>query len=146
MANTLYNKLFSTRNNNNAAPFSILRTGAGPTVQRGVMPEFFEGRLVEAVAGTHKFDVLVPAGATITWLSVYNEVLWSAATSASLEVGDYTNAATPVAIDADGFFTAVDLKAVDLLAGEMLSLVRPGSAEAGVYSAGTGTHWANLYR
>jgi hypothetical protein len=114
-------------------------------VQAGVGVESNSAWIVENGAGTYNFDVLLPAGAFITNVFVHNHVLWTAATSASLEVGDYTNAATPVAIDADGFFTAVDLKATDLIAREGISLMAAGGVE-GAYSAGTLTHWEDLYK
>jgi hypothetical protein len=52
--------------------------------------------------------------------------LWTAATSATMKVGDVA--------DDDGFFTAVNLKATDLLAGESLSLESAGG-KAGAYVA-----------
>jgi hypothetical protein len=114
-------------------------------VQAGTVVEANCGWIVENGAGTYNFDVLLPAGALITNVLVHNHVLWAAGTSASLEVGDFTNAATPVAIDADGFFTAVDLKATDLIAREGISLFTAGGVE-GAYSAGTLTHWEDLYK
>lgn len=69
-------------------------------------------------AGVYTGTVSVPAGATIIDIIVNGVVPWTATTSATLKVGD--------AADDDGFFTAVDLKATDLLAGESLSLTAPG--------------------
>lgn len=69
-------------------------------------------------AGVYTGTVSVPAGATILDIIVNGVALWTATTSATLKVGD--------AADDDGFFTAVDLKATDLLAGESLSLTAPG--------------------
>ena len=76
-------------------------------------------------AGTYTGTVAVPAGATVLDVQVHAVALWAAATSASLEVGDAT--------DADGFWTAVNLKATDLLAGEGLTFAARGSTEAGAY-------------
>jgi hypothetical protein len=122
-------------------------TNVTARVQSGAVVEAACAWIVENGAGTYNFDVLLPAGALITNILVHNHVLWAAATSASLEVGDFTNAATPVAIDADGFFTAVDLKATDLLALESVSLLGGGQGGvAGAYNAGTNTHWTNLYK
>lgn len=96
---------------------------------------------VENGAGTYDFDVKVPAGAAIVNIMVQAEALWSAATSASLEIGDYTTADPPVAIDADGFFTAVDLKATDLTAGQHIDFVQTGGVEgAYVTLAAAGAH------
>jgi hypothetical protein len=115
-------------------------------IQAGVASETYTCLFQEAGANTYTFDVLIPAGAIIQDLFVHNIALWTAATSAALEVGDFTNAATPVAVDADGFFTAVDLKATDLLAGESISLLGGGQGGvAGAYNAGTNTHWTRLY-
>lgn len=100
-------------------------------------------RFVENGAGTYTFDVLVPAYSVILDTIVYAEALWTAGTSASLEVGDYafTSGAIGAAIDADGFFTAIDLKATDLLAGESLSWSFGGAAaDLGAYLDGTATH------
>lgn len=77
----------------------------------------------------------LPAGATITNIIVYATALWNSQTSATLKVGD---------TDDDGFYAGVDLMATDLLAGESLSFQAAGG-KAGVYLAGTGTHWTNLY-
>lgn len=95
-------------------------------------------RFVEAGAGTYNFDVFVPAGAIILDIIVAAEALWTAATSAALNVGDY--AASEVngynkigsAIDADGFFSNVNLKATDLTQGQHLTLTRTGGMQ-GVY-------------
>jgi hypothetical protein len=114
-------------------------------VQSGAVVEAACAWIVENGAGTYNFDVLLPAGALITDIIVHNHVLWTAATSASLEVGDFTNAATPVAIDADGFYTAVDLKATDLLATEGINFGFAGGVQ-GAYSTGTLTQWNNLYK
>jgi hypothetical protein len=77
-------------------------------------------------AGTYTGTVSVPAGATLIDIIVVNVALWTATTSASLEVGDGT--------DPDGYYTAVDLKATDLLAGETLSFAQNGGVQ-GAYIA-----------
>jgi len=77
-------------------------------------------------AGVYTGSVVVPAGATILDIIVNGVVLWAAATSATMKVGDAT--------DDDGYFTAVDLKATDLLAGESISLDLAGG-KAGAYIA-----------
>ena len=88
-------------------------------------------------AGTYTGAVVIPAGATLLDIIIEGTALWTAATSASLEVGD--------ADDADGYFTAVDLKATDLLADETINFDRTGGQE-GPYLAGTATHWTNRYQ
>jgi len=79
-----------------------------------------------AGAGTYTASVPLPAGATLIDVIVNGVALWTAATSAVLKVGDGT--------DDDGYFTAVDLKATDLLAGESISLAQAGG-KAGAYIA-----------
>lgn len=149
MSETLFNKVFRTRNGDSSAPITFLRNGRSGTAfntQKGVAPEYYEGLITETGGATYNLDFLIPAGATIVWLSVYATALWTAGTSATLEVGDYSTAATPVEIDANGFFANVNLKATDLLAGESLTLLGGGQGgKAGAYSAGTNTHWTNLY-
>ncbi len=73
---------------------------------------------VENGAGTYTGTVVLPANAELINIIVHGEALWTAATSATLIVGDAT--------DDDGYFTAVNLKATDLLAGESIDLYREG--------------------
>jgi len=77
-------------------------------------------------AGVYTATVAVPARATILDIIVNGVALWAAATSATMKVGDVA--------DDDGYFTAVNLKAIDLLAGESLSLESAGG-KAGAYVA-----------
>lgn len=77
-------------------------------------------------AGTYTGSVTIPAGATILDVIVNGVALWTATTSATLKVGD--------AADDDGYFTGVNLKATDLLAGESLSFDQAGG-KAGAYIA-----------
>jgi hypothetical protein len=76
-------------------------------------------------AGVYTASVTLPAGATVLDILVNGVALWNAGTSATLIVGD---------TDDDGFFTDVNLKATDLLAGESLSLSLAGGQE-GAYVA-----------
>lgn len=69
-------------------------------------------------AGVYTGTVSVPAGSTIVDIIVNGVALWTATTSATMKVGDATTD--------NGFFTGVNLKATDLLAGEALSLTAPG--------------------
>lgn len=93
-------------------------------------------------AGTYTGEVSLPAGATLLDVIVHNTALWTATTSATLNVGDFTTA--DVEIDANGIYAGVDLKATDLLAGESLSFAQSGG-KAGAYNVGTNTHWTNRY-
>ena len=77
-------------------------------------------------AGTYTGSVTVPAGASILDVIVNGVALWNTTTSATLKVGDVG--------DDDGYYTGVDLKATDLLAGESLSFTAAGG-KAGAYIA-----------
>ena len=79
-----------------------------------------------AGAGVYTGSVTIPAGATISDIIVAGVALWNNAGTATLEVGDVT--------DPDGYFTGVNLKATDLLAGESLSFAMAGG-KAGAYVA-----------
>lgn len=97
-------------------------------------------RFVENGAGTYTADFTLPGGATLLDIIVEGEALWTAATSAALDIGD-TN-------DPDGYFSAVNLKATDLLAGQSMSIgstqVRGG--DDGAYlTVGTSTHVDRRY-
>ncbi len=80
-----------------------------------------ERTYTENGAGTYTAAVNIPAGATLLDVIVTSVALWTAAVSAVMKVGD--------AADDDGFYTAVDLKATDLLAGESISLAAPGGQQ-----------------
>jgi hypothetical protein len=69
-------------------------------------------------AGVYSASFEVPAGAVLIDVIVHGVALWTAGTSATLIVGD--------SVDDDGIFTAVNLKATDLLAGESLSFAQNG--------------------
>lgn len=77
-------------------------------------------------AGTYTGSVTVPAGSTLLDVIVNGVAVWNTTTSATLKVGDVA--------DDDGFFTAVDLKATDLLAGESIAFETAGG-KAGAYIA-----------
>lgn len=74
--------------------------------------------------GTYTGTVAMPAGSYLIDIQCHGIALWTAGTSASLKVGD--------GADDDGFYTATDLKATDLLAGEANTLEHPGG-KAGAY-------------
>lgn len=70
--------------------------------------------LAETAAGvSHVATIPLPVGSTLLDILVSAGVLWGAA-AAVLKVGDTA--------DDDGYFTGVDLKATDLLVGEVLSV------------------------
>lgn len=95
---------------------------------------------VETGAGTYNARLFLPGGALLTGIFLQAVAVWTAATSASAIIGDYDSAG--VAIDADGFFAATDMKATDLLINQTLSLLGGGQGGlAGAYNAGTNTHW-----
>ena len=77
-------------------------------------------------AGTYTWSMTLPANAVLLDIIVHATSLWTATTSATLDIGDDG--------DADGFFAGVDLKATDLLAGESLSFALAGG-KAGAYIA-----------
>lgn len=79
-----------------------------------------------AGAGTYTGSVNIPAGATLLDIIVNGVALWNNAGACTLKVGDVA--------DDDGYFTGVDLKATDLLAGESLSFESAGG-KAGAYIA-----------
>lgn len=69
-------------------------------------------RISEASAATsYTATVAIPAGAVLHSVKLIAEVLWNG-TSATAKVGDTA--------DDDGYFTGVNLKATDLLVGEVL--------------------------
>lgn len=84
---------------------------------------------------TYTGGVVVPAGATIVDIIVHGVALWDNAGAVTMIVGD---------TDDNGFYTGINLKATDLLAGESLSFAQSGG-KAGAYNAGTNTHWTNRY-
>lgn len=79
-----------------------------------------------AGAGVYTGSVDVPAGATILDIIINGVAVWDNAGAVTLKVGD-------VAVD-DGYYTGVNLKATDLLAGESLSFALAGG-KAGAYIA-----------
>lgn len=64
-----------------------------------------------ATSTTHTGTIAIPAGAWLHGVRVVNQALWGGGT-ATMKVGDTA--------DDDGYFIGVDLKATDLLVGEVL--------------------------
>lgn len=83
--------------------------------------------------GTYTGTMALPAGARIIDIGCDGQALWNSAGACALIVGD--------GADPDGFFISTDLKAIDLLAGEINNLEHPGG-KAGVYIA---AEQRNLY-
>ena len=91
------------------------------TAYQTVMSEVL---FTEAGAGTYTGTIALPAGSRIIDIGVDGQAVWTAGTSASIIVGDGD--------DPDGFFTETNLKATDLLAGEINNIEHPGGL-AGAY-------------
>jgi hypothetical protein len=97
--------------------------GINPNASQVVMEE---ATFTETGAGTYTGTIAIPAGSQILDVACHGIALWDAATSASLIVGD--------GADPDGFFLATNVKATDLLAGEVNNIEHPGGL-AGAYIA-----------
>tara|TARA_R110001583_G_scaffold157212_1_gene309128 strand:+ start:713 stop:1192 length:480 start_codon:yes stop_codon:yes gene_type:complete len=72
-------------------------------------------------AGVYSISCVIPAGAYIQDIQVHTDTLWNADTSATLIVGD--------SADPNGFYAAVNAKATDLVANEVLSFYHLGGKE-----------------
>jgi hypothetical protein len=80
----------------------------------------------------HTGTVVLPAGAWLHNIEVTSSVLWTGGT-ATMKVGD--------SVDDDGFFIGINLKATDLLVGEVLSIANSsnwGGKEGAYLVAATG--------
>lgn len=84
-------------------------------------------------AGTYTGTMVLPAGSRIIDIGCDGQALWNSAGACALVVGDGSSA--------NGFFTSTNLKATDLLAGEINNLEHPGGL-AGTYIA---SEQRNLY-
>ncbi len=80
-------------------------------------------------AGTYTGSVAVPAGAYIVDIVLHAVAVWTNAGTATMVVGDGS--------DDDGFFTAVNLKATDLTAGQSIDLDMPGGKQGAYITIGT---------
>lgn len=81
-------------------------------------------------AGTYTGSVTVPAGSTILDIQVRSTALWTATTTALMDVGD--------AADPNGWYAAIDLKATDLLVGEVIRFESTGGKEGAYLVTATG--------
>ncbi len=95
------------------------------------------GSAAAGAAGVYSTNgILVPKYAIVLNVIVHCVALWDAGTSATGIVGDAT--------DDDGYFTAIDMKATDLTAGQSIDFAKTGGKE-GAYCVGTATHWTTRY-
>ncbi|MBE3040333.1 MAG: hypothetical protein IMZ62_16165, partial [Chloroflexi bacterium] len=78
-----------------------------------------------AGAGTYTATVAVPAGYTVLNIDWINAVVWNNTTSATMNVGDDD--------DPDGYFVAIDVKAVPAAAARLSSLPNVAGGSYGVY-------------
>lgn len=85
-------------------------------------------------AGTYTAAVTVPAGSLIKDIKVWSTALWTASTSALMNVGDAGAAA--------GWFTGINLKATDLLVGEEINFAQTGGKEGSYLVLATGARSA----
>ena len=69
-------------------------------------------------AGVYSISCIIPAGSYIQDVQVHADTLWDSGTSATLIVGDSN--------DPNGFYAAVNAKATDLVANEVLSFGHDG--------------------
>jgi hypothetical protein len=83
-----------------------------------------------AGAGTYTGSVTVPGGATILDIQVQSPAVWDTSTSATMKVGDGS--------DDDGWYTGINLKATDLLVGEVIRFASTGGKEGAYVSTSTG--------
>lgn len=116
----------------------VTATPAELSRMAGVTGQPLEGGVVSftetAGAGVYTGSVSVPAGALLVDIKIWSSVLWNTQTSATMKVGD--------AVDDDGWFTGVDLKATDLLVGEELNFIQTGGKEGAYLSLTTGARSA----
>jgi len=97
-------------------------------------------------AGVYRADLRLPAYATVLDVIVHNEELWTAGTSATLNVGTFLDASGDISteIDSDGIYAAINLKATDLTKGQQLAFARAGGKGGASLTEGTSTHYLNL--
>lgn len=99
----------------------------------GVPGVFVSEVLFNQVSGglIYTGSVAIPAGATILDIQVKNTALWGGAT-AVMKVGDVA--------DDDGYFTNIDMKATDLVVGEILSSIQGSIDTDGLWGGKQGAY------
>ena len=93
----------------------------------------------ECAAGTYTGSVTVPGNSWLLDIKIWNDVYWLAGTSATMKVGD--------AATSDGWYTGIDLKATDIVAGaeaEVIDFNNPGGQEGAYLVTATGER-AEMY-
>jgi len=93
----------------------------------------------EGAAGTYTGSVTVPGNSWLLDIKIWNDVYWLAGTSATMKVGD--------AATSDGWYTGIDLKATDIVAGaeaEVIDFNNPGGQEGAYLVTATGER-AEMY-
>lgn len=112
-----------------------------------VVEELYFEEANQGAAGSYTGRLNLPKGAVLIDIIVYAEALWNDGTSASLEVGDYSTAGS--AVDADGFFTSVDVKATDLTVEQSIrlsgNLATAGGVGGAYTNVGTNTHLTDIF-
>ena len=93
-----------------------------PSITSGVVLTKIVNFVENATGTTHTATIPIPANAVLHDIMVSNDVYWTATGAVSLTVGDTA--------DTDGYFVASDLKATDMVPGEVYS-VRGGTAAWG---------------
>jgi len=119
----------------------VISGGVIPAAGELVCEEMYFLQAANNTGGTYTAAVTVPADSWLIDIIVYGQALWNSATSATLKIGD--------ASTTDGYFTAVDLLANDLLADETLSFDNPGGKEGAYIVTATGLRnkmWAATER
>ena len=84
----------------------------------------YDDNSAAGAAGVYSISTVIPAGSYIIDVQVHADTLWNNGTSATLIVGDSD--------DPNGFYAAVNAKATDLIANEVLSLYHLGG-KGGAY-------------
>lgn len=81
-------------------------------------------------AGVYSGSVTVPANSWLLDIKIWNTVYWTATTSAAMIVGD--------AVDPNGWYDAIDLKATDIVPNEVIDFNNTGGQEGAYIVTATG--------
>jgi|TARA_R100000742_G_C4245168_1_gene64196 hypothetical protein len=100
----------------------------------------YDDNSAAGAAGVYSISTVIPAGAYILDVQVHTDTLWDNGTSATLIVGDSD--------DPNGFYDAVNAKATDLVANEVLSFYHLGGKEGAYVTDNNGvmTQYASTAR
>lgn len=107
------------------------------------MPAFEGMRIQEDGETSYDGKLWLPTNSILLNVIVYQVALWTDTGAVTMNVGLYDTSGT--AIDADGIYTGVNMKATDLLADEMLTFYRQGGVGGAFLTAGTNTHLTDLF-